>query len=193
MRHLRIALSLFCLVLLLPLAAAAEGPRSLLFQIGAGLGFPSYPAEVEDLFSYMDSLDGIDRIRVSLDLGLGIALSEETFFMARIDGVGDRLEDSYGDYLQMNSYLYSLGARHYPSTTGFYFEAGAGLARCVLDSSVFETSASDPGFGLGAAIGYDFDSTPRGLALALEAKYDLLRIEGESCGFLMLTANFCVK
>jgi hypothetical protein len=49
-----------------------------------------------------------------------------------MDGFGDRL--SYlGEYLQMNSYLYSIGLRHYPSGTGF-----------------------------GLTLGYDFNKTPRG-------------------------------
>ncbi|MDP3178633.1 MAG: hypothetical protein Q8M76_12080, partial [Spirochaetaceae bacterium] len=97
------------------------------------------------------------------------------------------------DYIQMNLLLYSLGLRYYPSTTGVYIEAGAGASRGAMVSSSVGDSASDFGFGYGAALGYDFNTKPRGFGLCLEARYLGLTIEDEQTGGLMLTLNLCWK
>ncbi len=174
------------------LAASQDSGRGVLFQLGAGASFPSYPSQVETVLSYMDSVPGIDRLKLSLDIALGAAISQQTYVMARVDGMADRLYDSH-DFIQMNLYLYSLGLRYYPSVTGFYIEGGAGASREVLQSSVAGDLASDFAFGFGAAIGYDFNRNARGFGLCVEAKYDNLTIENEQVGALMLTLNLCWK
>jgi len=174
------------------LAASQDSGRGVLFQLGAGASFPSYPSQVETVLSYMDSVPGIDRLKLSLDIALGAAISQQAYVMARVDGMADRLYDSH-DFIQMNLYLYSLGLRYYPSVTGFYVEGGAGASREVLQSSVAGDTASDFAFGFGAAIGYDFNRNARGFGLCVEAKYDNLTIENEQVGALMLTLNLCWK
>lgn len=180
-------------ILLEPLALFADdAQRSLLFQLGAGSAYPSYPAQTETVLSYAEAQAGVERIKLSLDLALGIALSEQGFLMARIDGTGDRLYDS-SDYLQLNLYLYSLGLRYYPATTGLYLDAGAGASRAVLQASTGETSASDFGFGYAVAAGYDFNAAPRGFGLSLEARYLGLETGSDQAGALMLTIDLCWK
>ena len=95
------------------LAASQDSGRGVLFQLGAGASFPSYPSQVETVLSYMDSVPGIDRLKLSLDIALGAAISQQAYVMARVDGMADRLYDSH-DFIQMNLYLYSLGLRYYP-------------------------------------------------------------------------------
>ena len=189
--HFRVALAL-CLALAVPCIATAQvGGRGLLFQVGAGLYFPSYPGSLESDFSDLASLPGMDRIQISLDLALGVPVLERgCYLIARIDGGGDRVDDG-NDYIQMNLYLFSLGARYYPYRTGLYVEVGAGASKGVIESSVAASSPSDTGFGYGIAIGYDFNRRQRGFGLSLEAKYDGLTIESEQYGALMFTLNLC--
>jgi len=193
---IRAALSLclaLSLALIAPLAARAQSEnRSLLFQVGAGMGFPSYPPAVEEAFSYLDSQLGIDRVQVSVDVGLGISLSPKTFLMARMDGLGDRLFDAY-EYYQMNLYVYSLGLRYYPSTTGFYVDGGLGSAASVEMTSSGDFIPSEFGFGFGAGIGYDFCPTPRGFGFTVEARYDGLSIANDEASGIMVTANLAWK
>lgn len=174
------------------LVAAQDGQRVVLFQIGAGAGFPSYPSETEAIFSYAESQPGVDRVKVSVDIALGLAVSQQAYLMARADGIGDRI--SYGsEYIQMNLLLYSLGFRFYPSSTGFYLEGGAGASKAVAQNSMGDTESSDSGFGWGAAVGYDFNKKKTGFGLCIEAKYDSLDIEGEQAGGLLLSLNLCWK
>lgn len=174
------------------LAIAAEGKRSVLFQVGGGLSMPSYPADTEDAFTFLESQPGVERLKLSLDLALGFAVSQEAFILGRVDGFGDRLYDNY-DYLQMNLYLCSLGFRYYPMTTGLYVEAGAGGTQGVTQSSLGSGSSSDWGFGYGGALGWDFNPEARGFGLTLEARYDSIELEGEEAHCLMLTLNLSWK
>jgi hypothetical protein len=187
-----IVLALIIALVVPAFTAAQEGNRGVLFQIGAGAGFPIYPSSTEAVFSYLDSMPGVNRLQISLDIAFGYALSQHGYLLARVDGVADRLYDS-ADYIQMNCYLYSIGYRYYPMVTGLYLEGNAGASRGVLQSSASETSTSDFGFGYGAAIGYDFNTKARGLGLNLEAKYDGLTIENDQVGGLMLTLDLCWK
>ncbi|MBL8966503.1 MAG: outer membrane beta-barrel protein [Spirochaetaceae bacterium] len=187
------SLSLIALALFIPArTVAAEGNRSMLFQVGGGLYSPSYPTAFEQVMTEAEAQPGVNRVKLSLNAALGVALSEKTFLMGRVDGMGDRLADAY-DYLQLNLYLYSLGLRYYPRTTGFYLEGGAGATKGVLQSSLYGQTTSPNGFGFGAAAGYDFNAAPRGFGLTLEAKYDNFEFEGESAGCLTLALNLCWK
>lgn len=184
-----------CILCALAMSAplsAQEDRRSVLFEIGAGLGFPGYPAEVEAVLSAVGGQPGVDRVKVGVEISLGIALSQNAFLMASMDGTGDRLTD-YSDYMQVNLYLYSLGLRYYPRTTGFYLEGDLGSSACVTQASFIESEASNLGFGWGAALGYDFNDSPRGFGLSLEARFNGLEIEGDAASSLMLTLNCCWK
>ena len=181
------------LVAAVPIFCQDVGPApGILIQLGAGKAFPSYPSQTEAVFSYVESQPGVNRIQLILDLALGVPIGRQVFVLARVDGSGDRLYDA-SDYLQLNLYLYSLGLRYLPMTTGLYLEAGAGMSRGALDSSSAETSYSDPGFGYALAIGYDFNRSTRGGGLALEARYLGLSFDDASVGVLSLTLNLCWK
>jgi hypothetical protein len=185
---------IIALILALAVPAFAQEPvhRGVLFQIGAGPSFPSYPPEVEYFLDYLESEPGMDRVQVAVDLALGFPVMDTSYLMLRMDGSGDRF-DYLGEYFQLNLYLYSIGLRHYPSGTGFYAEAGLGSSLLVGKSSDMPTEESDFGSGFGLALGYDFNTAPRGLGLTLEAKYNWLTIEGEDCGGLMILLSLCWK
>jgi len=171
---------------------AQDNDRQALFQLGIGPGFPSYPSEMEAILSMMESDPAVDRLQLALDLGLGVAVSPKGFVMARIDGTGDRLDDGL-DYIQINLYLYSLGFRYYPDTTGFYLEGNLGASVGVTQSSMFDTESSESGPGFGAALGYDFARKATGFGIVLEARYNFLTIEDYDYGQLMATVNLCWK
>lgn len=185
--------SVLSLSFLAPASAAAEGQdRFALFQLGAGPGLPSYPSELEAVMSLLESVPGVDRLKLALDLGLGLAVSPKGFVMARIDATGDRLDDG-ADYIQVNLYLASLGFRYYPSVRGFYVEGNLGASSAVIQSSFLNTSRSDPGVGFGGALGYDFARRATGFGLTVEGRYNYLSIEGDPCSQLMATLNLCWK
>ncbi len=174
------------------MALAAERSRFVLFQVGCGLSMPSYPAETEDAFTILESQPGVERLKLSLDLALGFAVSQRAFMLGRVDGFADRLYED-NDYLQMNLYIYSIGFRYYPNTTGLHLEAGAGGTRGVARSSLGGDSSSDWDFGFGGARDWDFNPEAKGFGLTLEARYDSIELEGEGANCLMLTLNLSRK
>jgi hypothetical protein len=190
----RIMLAIVFALALSGIATAQVGRRDLLlFQVGAGLYFPSYPDGLGSAMSSLDSEPGVDRIQVSVDMALGFAIFQDGYLMVRAEGGGDSLTDSYGDNMQLTLTLISVGARYYPFVTGFYLEADVGSSQAKIDSSGEGSYTSDNGLGYGIAIGYDFNRRLRGFGLVLEAKYDSLSIESEQYGALMLTLNLCWK
>lgn len=183
---------IIALILALAVPAFAQQPvqRGVLFQIGAGPSFPSYPSEVAYLLAYLESEPGVDHIKVAVDIALGFPVMDTSYLMLRADGFGDRF--SYlGEYLQLNSYLYSIGVRHYPSGTGIYAEAGLGASAMVVMGTDIITETSEFGSGFGLALGYDFNRNPRGFGLTLEGKYNWLTVEDEDFGGLMLLLSLC--
>lgn len=167
----------------------AQSQRNgLLFQLGIGPGWPSWPSDFEDLLSYADSQPGVDRIKLALNLGLGLPINDKTYVLGRIDGVADRVYDS-SDYIQMNVYLYSLGLRYYPSVTGFYVDGNLGASRAVMQISGVGSESSDWDTGFGVGLGYNFSKKPTGFGLSIEARYLMLSIEGEQVGALMGMLN----
>jgi hypothetical protein len=185
-------LVLFTMIFASTGASADEDRRGAMFQIGLGLAVPMYDVDTEELFSYMESMPGVDRITLGLNLALGYGVSPNGIILGRIDGMGDRLYDGV-DYMQMNLYLYSLGYRFYPSKTGLYFEGGVGRAAAVIQTSSFGDSTSDSGFGFGVALGYDFNTNLRGFGLTIEAKYNSYDIEGVTEAGISFVGNLCWK
>jgi hypothetical protein len=191
-RNLMLPVLALIFVLALPgLAAAQEGGRGVLVQVGIGTSVPNYPADTEAVMADADSYPGVDRIKLALGLALGIPVSRRGYVMARVDASGDRVFDSV-DYLQFNLYLYSLGVRSYPADSGLYLEAGAGASRAVLQTSTLGDAASDFSYGATAALGYDFRAG-RGFGLGIEARYLALMIEGEAVGALTVCLELCWK
>ena len=174
------------------MAGAQEARGGVLFQIGGGLAQPSYPGELEAYMSYADSQPGVERMKLGLNIGLGVPISAHAYLMGRIDGLGDRVYDSY-DYMQLNLYLYSVGARYYPAMTGFFVEGSLGASKAVVMSSAYGMNSSNGALGYGVGIGYDFNPAMRGLSMAVEARYAMLDIEGSSVGAFLLMLSACVK
>jgi hypothetical protein len=170
-----------------------EVPKAgeVLFQFGAGGAEVDYPGELNDAMDYLVDTLGYDRMSNALNLNLGVALNDLGYLILGVNGVGDRISD-YEGYMQLNHYLYHIGARLYPAVTGVYLQGMFGFSAMVSqmgysESTVDESVTSDPGSGFGAALGYDFGRA-KGFGLALEASVLSVKIEGESIvsGALML-------
>ena len=191
-KRIAVLIALFTMLCVSMGAFADEGRRGAMFQLGVGMATPMYDADTEAFFSYMESMPGVDRMRLSLNIALGFGVSPGGIILGRMDGMGDRVYDGI-DYMQMNLYLYSLGYRFYPSKTGLYFEGGVGSSVAVMQTSSLGNSTSDHGFGFGVACGYDFNTNIRGFGLIIEAKHNSYEIEGSSEAGISLVGNLCWK
>ena len=159
---------------------AEESPekRWFFFNIEAGAASVSYTPETDAMLSDMESA-GLDRMVVYLGIGAGYAVNEKLYAGAFISATGDRIEDS-SNYMQINLYLYGAGLRYYPFTTGLVLGVDAGMAKGVMVSDLGSSSSSDPGFGTGFIIAYDFDRTLTGFTFQAGIRVNTLRIEGDT-------------
>jgi hypothetical protein len=164
-----------------------------MFQIGLGAAEIEWPQELKELMDYAEGQPDIDRVKVHLNLGLGAAISENLYLLGSLQGYGDRLEDSYGDYVQINAYLFGLGLRWYPFVTGLVLGGDIGAARLVAMGSGVDSSVSDWGNGLGFTAGYDFGRRPTGVSLILGLRIDGMSVEGESVGTAALFLKLAFK
>ncbi len=164
--------------------------RGLLAQIGLGIAYPQYPSWVESELTYLDSIPGVDRTKLSLDLELGFPIEWNLYIMAGIIGSADRITGP-GGWMQINLYLYALGLRGYLG--GLYAEALAGSSSAVIDTSWGSYASSTSSFGYGGTLGYDFFPKHRGVSLSLEARYNVFNIEGTAVGDFMFLLNLLYK
>lgn len=152
--------------------------RGFMFEIGLGATHVTYTPEIYSMLSQMESA-GLDRIKIYLEIGAGFSINKKLYGELSISGTGDRLED-YSNYMQINLYLYGAGLRYYPFTTGLVLGVDAGMARGVMVSDLGSSSSSDPGFGTGFIIAYDFDRTLTGFTIQIGIRANTLRIEGDT-------------
>lgn len=174
-------------------AQADSAERGVMFQIGLGTAQIEWPQELKEMMDYAEAQPDIDRVKVHLNLGLGAAVGENLYLLGSLQGYGDRLEDSYGDYVQINAYLFGLGLRWYPFVTGLVLGGDIGAARLVAMGSGVESAASEWGNGLGFTAGYDFGGRPTGVSLILGLRVDGMSVEGESVGTAALFLNLAFK
>ena len=174
-------------------AQSDSAERGVMFQIGLGTAQIEWPQELKEMMDYVEAQPGIDRVKVHLNLGLGAAVSENLYLLGSLQGYGDRLEDSYGDYVQINAYLFGLGFRWYPFVTGLVLGGDIGADRLVAMGSGVESSASEWGKGLGFTAGYDFGGRPSGVSLILGLRVDGMSVEDESVGTAALFLNLAFK
>lgn len=93
-------------------------------------------------------------------------MDQDTYLTVGVNGWGDRLEvNPY--YEQLNTYVYSLGARWYPFHTGLVLGASLGPAVEVLNSNIGIAATSQWCFGSGLTLAYDFARKPTGFSLEL--------------------------
>jgi len=167
--------------------------RGVMCQVGLGAAEIEWPQELKEIMDYAEGQPDINRVKVHLNLGLGAAVSEKLYLIGNLQGYGDRLEDNYGEYVQINAYLFGLGLRWYPFITGLVLGGDIGAARLVAMSSVAGSEASEWGEGLGFTAGYDFGGRPTGVSLLLGLRFDGMSIENKPVGTTALFLNLAFK
>jgi hypothetical protein len=165
--------ALACAVLLFAatvVQAQDEGGRrrGFMVQFGIGWAFINYGDAYN---AALDSLQtsGVDRIDLALNASLGAAVGQNVYILAIVDAFSTRLFDSYGGYIQVNSYLLGVGLRIYPFHTGLVLGLDGGVAMMAEDD--FGTVSDYPtGWGAAASIAWDFNRRATGLSVLIGAK-----------------------
>jgi hypothetical protein len=141
-----------------------------------------YPEPLDSQLNTLASSADVDRLGLDLHVSVGYSVSPNSYVVAGVYGVADRLQDSFGDFIQVNTYLYGPGFRFYPFDTGLVLGADLGAARLVLQTSVTNSAVSPWGVGWRGSVGYDFDSTPTGFAVLLGLGVGSAAIDGDTVG-----------
>lgn len=167
-------LSLFLITITASLSAQDFQQRRG-FMFGGYLSWarPTYNHPLGTALDLIESDPYIDRLRVGLGIELGYAVFQNIYVIIGVDGVGDRLFDSM-DWIQENSYLYYTGVKVYPFHTGLNFEAKIGVSLLADTSNMYTTEFTEPGYGVGGTIGYDFGRRSRGFSAEIGVGYNYL-------------------
>lgn len=178
-------LLLFILMTFSVLTFAREG-GNLLIQLGLGGSAISYGDDLdENIDTAVNDYDA-ERATVCLDLLLGYAFLDYTYLTLSLSGTGDRLQSTANNSnsVQFNTYLVSLGVRHFPFKTGLFIGGDIGMSSMVVQvegDSYYGNSSSrthDEGFGGSIKLGYDFDSNYKGPSLSLTGAVNYLNLKG---------------
>lgn len=153
----------------------ANNKRDTLFQIGLGFSGISYDPDLDNVLDEFERY-GVDRVTVYIDFTLGYAFFPSTYLTIGINGVGDRLYDDY-NYMQINSYLYSVGFRNYPFKKGLFLGADFGSTVLMLESDFGLEGTCDSGTGFDIKVGYDSDAD--GVSFSIGASINYYHIENE--------------
>ncbi len=174
----KIAITSLFLFLCLTLSAAG----SSLTSIGIGGASISYGEEFDEIVDSAEAY-GIDRTTLFIDLLLGYSPVQNSYVTVGVNGVGDRFMSSYSsESMQLNSYLYYVGYRTYPNTTGMYWEIDGGGAKMMIvqNEDFGDAVASDWGTGICLKAGYDFSKDNDGFSLSVGVAANASLIEDET-------------
>ena len=152
--------------------ASAEQKRGFLFELGMGATRLSYGTETDTYFASVE-IYGFQRTSLLLNLDLGWYIAGNSYFLLSLSGTGDRFDDSYGHYMQLNAYLMGPGVKYYPFGKGLSLGVCAGLSKVVVVSNVGVSAVSPAGYGLRLSAAYDLVNryTGFGVDLGVSASY----------------------
>lgn len=181
--------TLLSLLVLSPVSAIAEVEDWYTYW-AIGPADHNYGGELDSVMGAADSIPGIDRTEIGLDMfGFYWPYDNTTMMGFVISGSYDRLEDNFGDYMQLNQYLYGFSTMHFFGSEigdGFYVRGDVGIAKMVLDSSFGATIGSDTGTGFLLGVGYAWPVSAQSrvmLGMGLSRK----NIEGDTVSSTVLT------
>lgn len=160
---MKIILASIVFALLIPTAAYADnnkhaaGIESWYAYWAIGLSDNQYPGSLDAVINAAESTPGVTRTQLAIDmLGFYWPINNKTTLGFVISGSADRLEDSYGNYVQLNHYLYGLSSMYFFGKRigdGFYVRGDAGIAKISMDSSI-GSATSNNGSGILLGVGY---------------------------------------
>ena len=153
-----------------------------------GIASNEYPSNSDAFVSepFIDSIKsipGVNRTESSIDmLGFYWPMNNNTMAGIVISGTGDRLQDSFDDYIQTNQYLYGLSGMKFFGREigdGFFLRGDIGIARLKFDSNVFYDESSDNGFGylIGTGFGIPISDQTR---ILLSVSFSNKKVEGDN-------------
>jgi hypothetical protein len=178
-------LLVIALVFVAGFAFAQEKQRGFMIQLGVGPSAISYNG-------YSPSFSGVQKLELGLDLALGWAITQDMYLGASALGEATRFYDDFGNYAQMNNYLFGGCIRAYPFHTGLLLGLDAGFAKEVLDTSM--GSASSPnGWGAAALVAWDFAGGATGFSFILGLLGFDMEISGDSIRGITLFLNLSWK
>ena len=157
------------------MAEEAGKNRGFLFQIGMGATELSYGTQTDTYFA-STTLYGLERMSLLLNLDLGWYIAGNSYLLLSLSGTGDRFEDNYGNYLQLNTYLLGPGVKYYPFGKGLSLGGCAGVSRAVYVSNIGVSGSSAVGYGLRLFAAYDLVNRyiDFGLDLGVSASYKFI-------------------
>ncbi len=187
MRVKRFALTVGVAIFLAGTVFGQTGGRGLMLFGGLGFAGIEYQSDVQEYVDIIEDNSGVDRFKMHLNLGIGIAVSQRTYLTGSMNGYSDifTYSDSQVDEeLQIAFVNLGLGLRFYPNVTGVVtgFDIGPAGAVSTFDASYLDeeiTSESDEGLGFGIMLGYDFASRPTGFSALVGARADFMEVDGE--------------
>lgn len=168
---------------------AEEETRGFLFELGVGAAGAVYPEPLESDVRATAALPGVSRSTIVLHLTAGWAVGRSTYATLGVYGVGDRLIDGSGQWVQINGYLYGPGVRYYPWDTGLVIGIDAGAGRMVAQATGVGSSVSPWGAAWRGVAAYDFSRRRTGFSVAAGLSVGALVIEGERVGYASLFAS----
>jgi len=113
-----------------------------------------------------------------LNLDFGWYIIGNSYILLSVSGTGDRFEDNYGNYIQLNTYLLGPGIKYYPFGSGLSLGACAGLSKASVISNIGVAAGSSAGYGLRLFAAYDLVNRYTGFGLDLGADVAYKYIEG---------------
>ena len=145
------------LALLFPLGASAEVEEWYTYW-AIGAAEPEYPGIIDTGMDTLETIPGVDRTKTGYDLfGFYWPHNSHTMMGFVISGSSDRIEDSFGNYIQVNQNLYGFSTMHFFGREigdGFYVRGDIGLANASVDTNFLGTATSDTGTGFLLGMGY---------------------------------------
>lgn len=168
--------------MLLPTSAFAEVEEWYTYW-AIGLADHNYPGDLDNAIEALDSIPGVDRSELAYDmLGFYWPYDNKTTLGFVISGSSDRLEDSFGDYIQFNHYLYGFSAMRFFGKEigdGFYVRGDAGIAKIRMSTNIGFDLTSDNGTGYLLGFGYSWPVSGQSRVL-IGMKFSNSNIEGDN-------------
>jgi len=149
-----VVLVLFFNILMLPRLGFAQEPaappRDLLFELGLGPWFRSFPPFGPTVNSQL-SVDPLfsSYVHMALQVGFGVTLADSLYMILRYNQLEAYVEDSETVIASLASG--DLILRHYPFSIGLFVDLGGRLSALSYHSAGIGT-----GLGVVGSLGYDF-------------------------------------
>jgi hypothetical protein len=156
-----------------------------------GMASHDYPAGLGSLLDTIESLPGVDRTEIGIDmLGFYWPQAENRLLGFVISGSADSFEGPFST-MQINHYLYGVSGMKFFGQEigdGFFVRGDVGLARIVITDGFSTTATSDTGFGylLGAGYALPVSSESR---ILFGVNFSDKQVEGDSWKSMTFTVG----